>query len=154
MKTEPLSSATHTRALPMNPHFQPLRRVVPGNHNFYTHFPKEPSCEVCQKDQNCKGSLAENVLAALPYLERRKFWRLDITADHKILSKGFESRNNHRYAIVVQDLAPQWVQSYPCKTKTSQETERSLQKFLEPTRKQKVIFTDNYLQCGKACEDL
>ena len=40
-----------------------------------------------------------------------------ITADHKILSEGSESRNNHRYAVVVQDLATQWLQSYPCKTK-------------------------------------
>ena len=44
-----------------------------------------------------------------------------ITADHKILSEGSESRNNHRYAAVEQDLATQWLQSYPCKTKTSQE---------------------------------
>ena len=28
-----------------------------------------------------------------------------ITADHKVLSEGSESRNNHRYAAVVQDLA-------------------------------------------------
>ena len=57
-----------------------------------------------------------------------------ITADHKVLCEGCESRHHHRYAVVVQDLATQWIQSYPCKTKTSQETERSLQKFLEPTR--------------------
>ena len=30
------------------------------------------------------------------------------------------TRNNHRYAVVVQDLATQWLQSYPWKTKTSQ----------------------------------
>ena len=42
----------------------------------------------------------------------------------------------------------------PCKTKTSQETRRSLQKFLEPDRKPKVIYTDNSLEFGKACEDL
>ena len=29
-----------------------------------------------------------------------------IAADHKVLSEGCESRNNHRYAVVVQDLAP------------------------------------------------
>ena len=40
---------------------------------------------------------------------------------------------------MVQDLATQWIQSYPCKTKTSQETQKSLQKFLEPNRKPKVI---------------
>ena len=49
-----------------------------------------------------------------------------ITADRKVLSENCESRNNHRYAIVVQDLATQRIQSYPCKTKTSHETERSL----------------------------
>ena len=54
----------------------------------------------------------------------------------------------------VQDLATQWIQAYPCKNKTSQETQRSLQKFLEPERKPKVIYTDNSLEFGKACEDL
>ena len=44
--------------------------------------------------------------------------------------------------------------SVSCKTKTSQETQRSLQKFLEPDRKPKVIYTDNSLEFGKACEDL
>ena len=63
-----------------------------------------------------------------------------ITADHKVLSDNCESRNNHRYAVVVQDLATQWIQAYPCKNKTSQETQRSLQKFLEPERKPKVIY--------------
>ena len=77
-----------------------------------------------------------------------------ITADHKVLSDNCESRNNHRYAVVVQDLATQWIQSYPCKTKTSQEAQRSLQKFLESDRKPKVIYTDNSLEFGKSCEDL
>ena len=54
----------------------------------------------------------------------------------------------------MQDLATQWIQAYPCKNKTSQETQRSLQKFLEPERKPKVIYTDNSLEFGKACEDL
>ena len=53
-----------------------------------------------------------------------------ITADHKVLSESCESRNNHRHAIVVQDLATQWIQSYPCKTKTSQETPKVLAKVL------------------------
>ena len=77
-----------------------------------------------------------------------------MTADQTILSEGCESRNNHRYAVVVQDLATQWIQAYPCKTKTSQETQRSLQKFLEPNRKPKVIYTDKSSEFGKACEDL
>ena len=36
----------------------------------------------------------------------------------------------------------------------SQETQRRLQKFLEPERNPKVIYTDNSLEFGKACEDL
>ena len=41
-----------------------------------------------------------------------------------------------------------------CETKTSQETERTLQMFLEPTRKPKVIYTNNSFEFDKACEDL
>ena len=77
-----------------------------------------------------------------------------ITADHKVLSDNCESRNNHRHAVVVQDLATQWIQAYPCKNKTFQETQRSLQKFLDSERNPKVIYTDNSLEFGKACEDL
>ena len=77
-----------------------------------------------------------------------------ITADHKVLSEGCASRNNHRYAVVVQDLATQSIQAYPCKNKTSQETQRSLQKFLEPDTKPEIIYTDNSLEFGKACEDI
>ena len=102
-----------------------------------------------------QGHRAEDALAE-PYSRAEKFRDL-ITADHKdhkVLSEGCESRNNHRYAVVVQDLATQRIQSYPCKTKTSQETQTSLQKFLEPNRKPKVIYTDKSLEFGKACEDL
>ena len=34
-----------------------------------------------------------------------------------------------------------------------EETQKSLQKFLEPTKKTQVIYTDNSLVFGKACED-
>ena len=49
-----------------------------------------------------------------------------ITADHKVLNEDCQSRNNHRYANVVQDSGTQWLQSCPCKTTSSQETEKSL----------------------------
>ena len=49
---------------------------------------------------------------AKPYLEPQILGDL-ITADHKVLSGNCESRNNHRYAVVVQDLATQWIQAYP-----------------------------------------
>ena len=50
------------------------------------------------------------------------------TTECKVLNEGRESRNNHRHAVVVQDLATQW---NPCQTKTSQETEKNLRKLTE-----------------------
>ena len=57
-----------------------------------------------------------------------------IGADHKVLNEGSESRNKHRYPVVVEDLATQWILSCPCKNKNSHETEKSLRKFLEPSQ--------------------
>ena len=54
----------------------------------------------------------------------------------------------------MHDLATQWIQSYPCKTKSSHETEKSLLKFEEPSHRPKVVFSDNSVEFGKACEDL
>ena len=67
----------------------------------------------------------------------RNFWWLDNSRSQGLKRQLRNLRNNHRYAVVVQDLATQWIESYPCKTKTFQETHRSLQKFLEPERKTK-----------------
>ena len=127
------------------------RREDLGKHNVHTHFPKDRNCEFCKRTKITRAPCRRRNGEAAP--RAVNFGDL-ITADHKVLSDNCESRNNHRYAVVVQDLATQWIQAYPCKNKTSQETQRSLQKFLEPERKPKVIFTDNSLEFGKACEDL
>ena len=91
-----------------------------GNIEF-SNFPKDRNCEVCLRTKMtrtlCRRRIGEAVLRA------ENFGDL-ITADHKVLNEGCESRDNHQYAVVVQDLAPQWIQSYPCKTKISQETEK------------------------------
>ena len=76
-----------------------------------------------------------------------------ITADHKVLNEESESQNNHQCTVVEQDLATQWIQSFPCKSKTFQETDKSSRKFLEPSEKPKVICTDNSLEFYKSCED-
>ena len=127
------------------------RREDLGKHNVHTHFPKDRNCEICKRTKITRAPCRRRNGEAVP--RAVNFGDL-ITADHKVLSDNCESRNNHRYAVVVQDLATQWIQAYPCKNKTSQETQRSLQKFLEPERKPKVIYTDNSLEFGKACEDL
>ena len=79
---------------------------------------------------------------------------LFVTADHKVLNEEGESRDSHRYAVVVQGLATQHIQSYPCRSKTSQETEKSLRKFVEPSQKPKVNDTNNSLEFGKTSGDL
>ena len=143
------SHASSSHEVSLEPTFK--RREDLGKHSFYTHFPKDRNCEICQRTKITRAPCRRRNGEAVPRAE--KFGDL-ITADDKVLSDNCESRNNHRYAVVVQDLATQWIQAYPCKTKTSQETQRSLQKFLEPERKPEVIYTDNSLEFGKACEDL
>ena len=134
---------TQVRNVPRKRH---QRRTV-----FFTHFPKYRNCEICLRTKMTRALGRKRTGDAVPRAEH--FCDM-ITADHKVLTEGGESRNNHRYAAVVQGLATQRIQSYPCKTKTSQETERSLRKFLEPSEKPKVIYTDNSLEFCKSCEEL
>ena len=73
-----------------------------GNHSVYTHFPKDRNCEICQRTKITRAPCRRRNDGAVPRAEN--FGDL-ITADHKVLSDIGESRNNHRYAVVVQDLA-------------------------------------------------
>ena len=75
----------------------------------------------------------------------------------KFSCESCESRNNHRYAVVVQDIwSPQWIQSYPCKTKTSQEnTKGACNEVLGARRGNQKSFTLTIpWNFGKSCEEL
>ena len=120
-------------------------------HGVFTHFPKDRNGDVCLRTNRTKASRRRRTGKAPPRAE--KFGDLN-TADHNVVNEGSESRDNHRYAVVVQDLAPQWIQSCPCETKYSHETEKCLLKFLEPSQASKVIYSDNSMEFGKACEIL
>ena len=67
-----------------------------------THFPKDRKCDICMRTKitraYCRKRTGTSVL-------RTENFGDEITADHKDLSESCESRNNHRYAVVVQDLA-------------------------------------------------
>ena len=56
-------------------------------------------------------------------MPRAKILVIKLPRITKVLVEGCESRNNHRYHVVAQDLATQWLRSYPC----SQEIQKSLQ---------------------------
>ena len=91
------------------------RREDLDKHSVYTHFPKDRNCEICKRTKITRAPCRRRNGEAVP--RAANFGDL-ITADHKVFSDNCESRNNHRYAVVVQDLATQFIQSYPCKTQT------------------------------------
>ena len=130
---------------------EPRVKVVSCRHSIFTHFLKDRNCEICFRTKITRASCRKRTGTVVP---RAEIFGDLITADHKVLSGGCESRINHRYAVVVQDSATLWIQSHRCKTQTSQETQKSLQKFLESTRKPKVIYTGNSLKFGNSCGDL
>ena len=101
--------------------------MLSGKHSIHTHFPKDRNCDICQRTKITRDPCRRRIGRVVTRAEN--FGDL-ITADHKVLSEGSESRNNH------------------------QETEKNLQKFLEPTWKPKVVYIDNSQEFGKACEDL
>ena len=95
------------------------RREDLGKHFVHTHFPKDRNCEICKRTKITRAPCRRRKGEAVPRADN--FGDL-ITANHKVLSNNCESRNNHRYAVVVQDLVTQCIQAYPFKNKTSQET--------------------------------
>ena len=101
-----------------------LAKVEPGSgkHSVYTHFLKDPSSDICLKTKITRSSCRRRAGTVVPRVEN--FGDL-ISADHKVLSEESESLNNHRYAVMVQDLATQWLQSYPCKTKLPRRPRRA-----------------------------
>ena len=98
------SHASSSHEASLEPTFK--RREDLGKHSVYTHFPKDRNCEICKRTKITRAPCRRRNCEAVPRVE--KFGDL-ITADHKVLSDNCESRNNHRYAVVVQDLATQWI---------------------------------------------
>ena len=121
------SHANSSHEISLEPTFK--RREDLGKHSVKTHFPRDRNCEICRRTNITRAPCRRRNGEAVPLAE--KFGDL-ITADHKVLGDNCESRNNHRYAVVVQDLATQWI----------------------PDRNPEVIYTDSSLEFGKACEDL
>ena len=112
------SHASSSHEASLEPVFK--RREDLGKHSVFSHFPKDRNCKICKRTKITKAPCRRRNGGAVPLAEN--FGDL-ITAHHKVLSENCESRNNNRYAVVVQDLATQWIQAYPCKTKTSGNTE-------------------------------
>ena len=95
---------------------EPRRKVVSGKHSIFTRFPKDRNSDICLRTKITRAPCRKRSGAAV--LRAENFGDL-IPAVHKVFSEGCESRHNHRYAFVVQDLDTQWIQAYPCKMKKS-----------------------------------
>ena len=76
-----------------------------------------------------------------------------IRADHNDFNEGCESSDNHRYAVVVQNLAFQCIQSYPFKTKTAHEAKWKLSKILGAIASTESC-VQNSMEFGNTCEVL
>ena len=96
------SHANSSHEVSLEPTFK--RREDLGKYSVYTHFPKDRNWEICKRTNMTSAPCRRRTGEAVHRAE--KFGDL-ITADHKVLSEGCESRNDHRYAVVVQDLATQ-----------------------------------------------
>ena len=112
------------------------RREDLGKHSVYTHFHKDRNCEICKRTKITRAPCRRRNGEAVP--RAVNFGDL-ITADHKVLSDNCEI--SKQSSIRSRGAGP----SHPMdpgvsvQKQTSQETQRSLQKFLEPERKPKVI---------------
>ena len=83
-----------------------MRSVDLGKHSVKTHFPEDRNCEICQRTTITRAHC------------RRRIGRVVLRAENL---GDLITADNHRYAVVVRDVATQWIQSHPCKTETSQE---------------------------------
>ena len=77
-----------------------LQKWHPGSTVIFTHLPKDRNCEVCLRTKMTRALCRRRSGEAVPQAE--KFGDL-ITTDHTVLNEENESRNNHRYAVVVSE---------------------------------------------------
>ena len=90
-----------------------------GDRNVFTHSPLDPNCE---DDQNHTRQMQTHTSDTRRWVSLPTPFGDLITADHKVLNLGQESRNNDQYALIVQDECWYWTQSYPTKRKDAAET--------------------------------
>ena len=152
--SEGASSSTDDVPTPAKPPLmrtsaRPSLKKPGGKHNLHTHFPKDPKCDVCKSTQITRAFCKKNCGKTKRSPNAETIWAV-ITTDHKVLNEENESRLPQGFPVVVQDLATQWIQSYPCKSKTAQETMKCLRRFLPIDEDPKANETDDSMQFMKA----
>ena len=78
-------------------------KLVSRKHILKTNFPRDRNCEICLRTKMTRAPCRRRTGTVVPKAENVGDL---MTADHKVLREGCE---HHRYAVVVQDLATQWL---------------------------------------------
>ena len=91
-------------------------------HNVFTHFPKSPTCDICNKcitmrapHRTLYGVRADGLPPPTAFADA-------LTADHKILADEGDSRSGNRVALIITDRFAGWTQSYPAINESAAET--------------------------------
>ena len=69
------------------PSLEPMRSVDLGKHRFYTHFPKDRNCEICQRTKITRAPCRRRIGGVEPRAENCGDL---ITVDYKVLSRDCE----------------------------------------------------------------
>ena len=72
-------------------------------------FPKDPNCAVRRRTKVTRAPRRRNLDDRADRIKIAERFLYTMTADHKVLNEDQESRLHQRYALVVQDLATQWI---------------------------------------------
>ena len=134
----------------------PKRKTLskPGDHNVFTHFPKDSNCEICQ---SCKPSRAPCKSSKAPGSDGLPVpvnFADALTADHAVLNEDNKSRTEDRNYCVILDKATQWLQAYGAPTKSAADTKVAFRRFLGPQVIPKHVYTDNSEEFRVALQEL
>ena len=122
---------------------EPQRRLVPGQTTqcLYSLSRKTEICEICQRTGITRALCRRRIGGVVRRADKIRW--LENSRSQSPHSEGCESRNNHRYVDRGARLDRYSMDSILSvqNKKLRRKHERSLQKFLEPTRRAKKTFT-------------
>lgn len=123
-------------------------------HNVWTHFPKDPTCDVCRGAKTDRAHCRSKTHGEPDGLPEPKAFGDGITADHGIINEHDESRTHDKNVCIIQDRATHWIQGYPAKTKNADDARIAFEKILGPELRAKHVYTDNSKEFERALKDL
>ena len=106
---------------------EPRTKVESEKHHVFTPFPKDRNREVSRRTKFTRCPCRKRTCNQIPRAENFGDF---IKADPNVLNEECESRNSHRYAVIVQDLATQCLQAcLPTQNKDISGNERASSEF-------------------------